>query len=417
MKFHVPEERTFGGAEWFGPDATQVAFPLGGIGTGNISLGARGNLRDFEIWNEPQKGRVLPFTHFTLWAQAEGGPSVTRVLEGRIPPPYPASHGIHPNLGGGLPRFAVSRFRGRYPTAELELRDPDVPVHVDLLAYTPFVPLDPDESGLPCAIFRWQLTNPGPVSVHATVVGSMLNPVGFTGTDRFGHVRGDQYSGNQNSCRDEGLVRGVFFAGGARPTTDLLYGTAALVTLAPDTTAKPVWWRGEWFDALREFCGDLSADVRLTVTDMADAARPGGVGPRFIGADPGSTGALVDLAPGETKTVTFILSWYFPNRINGWDETSPTQPPTASVRYAGRFDDAWAVAQYVARDLPRLEAATLHFRDALFGSTLPDAVLDAVASTVVVARSTTCFWLENGQFFGWEGCFDRGGCCSGNCTH
>src|SRR5205823_9234062 len=160
MKFHAPEERTFGGAEWFGPDATQAAFPLGGIGTGNISLGARGDLRDFEIWNEPHKGLVLPFSHFTLWAQAAGAASVTRVLEGRIPPPYPSSHGIHPNLGGGLPRFAVSRFRGRYPTAELELRDPDVPVQIALLAYTPFVPLDPDESGIPCAVLRWQLTNP-----------------------------------------------------------------------------------------------------------------------------------------------------------------------------------------------------------------------------------------------------------------
>jgi hypothetical protein len=40
------------------------------------------------------------------------------VLEGRIAPPYAASHGIHPNLGGGLPRF-VERFRGRYPAAGL----------------------------------------------------------------------------------------------------------------------------------------------------------------------------------------------------------------------------------------------------------------------------------------------------------
>jgi uncharacterized protein (DUF608 family) len=170
-------------ARWLSPDATEVAFPLGGIGTGTISLGARGDLRDFEIWNEPRKGLVLPFAHFTLWTQAEGGNGVTRVLEGRIPPPYTASHGIHPNHAGGLPRFAESRFRGQYPVAELELRDPDVPVQVDLLAYTPLVPIDPDDSGLPCIVFRWRITNPGAVPVRATVVASLINPVGYAGID------------------------------------------------------------------------------------------------------------------------------------------------------------------------------------------------------------------------------------------
>ena len=29
----------------------------------------------------------------------------------------------------------------------------------------------------------------------------------------------------------------------------------------------------------------------------------------------------------------------------------------------------------------------------------------------------TCFWLEGGQFFGFEGCNDKGGCCPLNCGH
>jgi uncharacterized protein (DUF608 family) len=35
-----------------------LAFPLGGIGTGSISLGGRGQLRDWEIYNRPDKGRA-----------------------------------------------------------------------------------------------------------------------------------------------------------------------------------------------------------------------------------------------------------------------------------------------------------------------------------------------------------------------
>ncbi len=177
------------GIGWHTSAATEIAFPLGGIGTGTISLGARGNLRDFEIWNEPRKGLVPPYSFFALWAQAGEEASVTRVLEGRIPPPYSASHGIHPNHFGGLPRFAESRFRGRYPTAELELRDPDVPLQVDLLAYSPLVPLEPDDSGLPCIVFRWRLTNPGALPVRVTVVGSLFNLASFAGFDEFGHQR------------------------------------------------------------------------------------------------------------------------------------------------------------------------------------------------------------------------------------
>ncbi|MDZ7375425.1 MAG: GH116 family glycosyl-hydrolase, partial [candidate division KSB1 bacterium] len=40
----------------------EVAFPIGGIGTGNITLGGRGELRDWEIFNRPGKGKQLNLT-------------------------------------------------------------------------------------------------------------------------------------------------------------------------------------------------------------------------------------------------------------------------------------------------------------------------------------------------------------------
>jgi non-lysosomal glucosylceramidase len=417
MSLEVPVSPAQVDGTWYGADANEVAFPLGGIGTGTISIGARGNLRDFEIWNEPRKGLVLPYTHFTLWSQAGDGPSVTRVLEGRIPPPYAASHGIHPNLGGGLPRFAESRFRGRYPTAELELSDPDVPLEAKLLAFTPFIPLEADESGLPCAVFQWTFINRSAETVRATVVGSMLNPAVFSGTDEFGNLRSYPNGNTRNALKEDGRVQGVFYEGPDISDTDLTYGNAVLATTATRTTAKPEWFRGGWYDTLREFWDDLSSDGLLTELDPNHVVEKGMVGPEVVNIVPGSVGAPLELAPGESATVTFILSWYFPNRVNGWNRAAPTLPPTTRVRYAGRFGSAWEVTEYVARHLAQLKAPTLRFRDALFDSTLPAAVVDAVAGTMVVIRSNTCFWLENGRFYGWEGCFDRGGSCHGNCTH
>lgn len=55
----------------FSNSAEQVAFPLGGIGTGNVSIGARGQLKDWEIFNRPGKDVILPYTFFALRTQSE----------------------------------------------------------------------------------------------------------------------------------------------------------------------------------------------------------------------------------------------------------------------------------------------------------------------------------------------------------
>src|SRR5881397_96347 len=91
---HGPQ-RTFTGMS-----LTEVAFPLGGIGTGTVSLGGRGQLRDWEIFNRPGKGKILPYTFFALWAQPAGEAAVARVLERRLMPPYAA--------GSGMPTATVS---------------------------------------------------------------------------------------------------------------------------------------------------------------------------------------------------------------------------------------------------------------------------------------------------------------------
>ena len=67
----------------------QVALPLGGIGTGTVSLGGRGELRDWEIMNIPGKkystvttGNNAPF--FALYAKPLHGESSTTLLAGPL---------------------------------------------------------------------------------------------------------------------------------------------------------------------------------------------------------------------------------------------------------------------------------------------------------------------------------------------
>jgi uncharacterized protein (DUF608 family) len=391
-------------------DATAVAaaFPLGGIGTGNVSIGARGELRDWEIFNRPAKNSRLPNTFFALHAQAEGQPAITRVLEGPIPPPHTWSHGYHPATGAGLPRLASATMRGEYPFVTIAFEDPKLPVRAQLEAFTPLIPLDPDDSGLPCGIFTFTLTNTTQTPVALTLVASLTNPIGGIGYDPFGNLIEAGEGRARNAYREEGDRRGLDFSVENIPADDLRYGSLSLVTDHKDVTYKRAWMRGAWWDFLQEFWDDLTADGRLTdlgYEEAAPAGRP----------DTGSLGLCDTLAPGESRSYRLLLTWNFPNRPYAWNPAVATR--NTRNHYATRFENAWAVAQYVQQNFGRLEQETRTFHDALFGSTLPAYVLDALSANIVPIRSTTCFRLEDGRFFGWEGCFDTAGCCEGSCTH
>ncbi len=108
-----------------------------------------------------------------------------------------------------------------------------------------------------------------------------------------------------------------------------------------------------------------------------------------------------ELQPGQQRTVTFVLTWHFPNRSQ------------RGQMYANRFADAAAVADYVLDNLDRLAGETRRWHDSYYGGTLPHWLLERLHSTVANLATGTCQWWKNGRFWAWEGV----GCCSGTCTH
>ncbi len=405
--------RMIGPQRSYDPEATQAAFLLGGIGTGNISVGARGELRDWEIFNRSAKGQRMPYGFFSV-AIKEGNKVETRVLESRLQPPYAESHGFHPSTTAGLPRFAHSEMRGEYPLLWVDLWDDELPLKVTLEAYTPLIPHEPDDSGLPTAVLTYTIRNTGTTPIEVTVVGSLTNAVGFTGVDQFGALKTQGFGGNVDELRSENGLTGVYFWSRKHPEDDILHGSLALATTNMRTTAKPHWLRSGWWDPLREYWDDLQ-DGRLTPHCYSEQSEEGKT-------DVASIGATEEIASGEEKRFRFILSWHFPNRVRHWDQRLCARggdcgQGTVRNRYAARFDDAWEVTRYVVDTWNHLESMTHAFHDALFGSTLPAHVLDAASANITALRSNTCFWLEDGTFLAYEGCFDDAGCCSGSCTH
>src|SRR5208282_861504 len=121
----------------------------------------------------------------------------------------------------------------------------------------------------------------------------------------------------------------------------------------------------------------------------------------------GTLGRKIKLKPGKSATVTFVLSWHFPNLSLGGSLQK------AGRYYAARFSSAHAVAQYVAAQFNRLAGETRLWRDTWYDSTLPFWFLDRTFLNASILATSTCYRFASGRFYGWEGV----GCCPGTCGH
>ncbi|MCC6442483.1 MAG: hypothetical protein IT210_03385 [Armatimonadetes bacterium] len=402
--FRAGPQRTFSGRA-----LAEVAFPLGGIGTGTVSLGGRGQFRDWEIFNRPAKGKSLPFTFFALWARPEGEEAVACVLERRLLPPFAEGAGMSPAYLCGLPRLKEARFRGEYPFAWIDFEDDSLPLKVSLEAFNPFIPMNDRDSGIPAAVFRWTLENPTNRRVEATVAFSLINMAGYDGVSAPARHNG-LLGQNLNEWVSEPGLKGIRMSSGKYGPDAPQFGTMALAAPWDDVTYKLRWERSGWFDDAQNFWDDFTADGLLSDNPEAEAS-PDGL------TDIGTLGLKVALEPGGKAALPFILSWHFPNLTNYWNGEAPVKGKRLGNYYGTLWGDAWEAARYTAGNLPRLEGETRAFHRAFFDSTLPAPVLDAVSANASIIRTTTCLRIEDGRFHGFEGCGDNGGCCPMNCTH
>jgi len=381
-----------------GRNLKMIGFPLGGIGTGTVSLGGRGQLRDWEIFNRPDKGNELSYAFPAIWAKVgERGPAV-RVLESRLQPPYELNaSGLGSDNAPGLPRLAEATFTGAYPFARVMFSDPQLPVQVRLEAFNPLVPLDVEASGWPVAILRYTIRNANSAPARVGIAWSIENPVG--------------QEGRQAAFRQIPGVSGLYMDNPFLSASDPLKGSFALCAVgAPEGSVSYLrgWKRTGWWNGVLTFWDDFSDDGALDSNSPA--------------ATPVGSLAVTQAIPARGEAVvTFLLAWHFPNRTPercGWP--APESVPKTTVvgnAYTERFKDAWDVVRQAAPQLPQLEARTRAFAQAIESSTLPPAVLDAATSTLSTLRTNTCFRTADGEFHGFEGCNDHQGCCHGSCTH
>ena len=381
----------------------QIALPLGGIGTGQVSLGGRGELRDWEIMNIPAKGFSTVYTgssnapFFAIYTKPADGEAATTLLEGPI-----YTHEYVRGGGGeevnhhGMPRFRSASFDAAYPFGQVNLSDESLPVEVHIKGFNPLVPAAADDSSLPVAVLAYEVTNTKSVPVDVAVCGTMRNFIGRDG-------RGYTFTGcknNKNVFRKDDTLSGIYFYSDSVDHSDPAWGTMALVTTSQEgvtfrTCSKP----NAWQNAILNFWDDFSADGLLT-----DKEWP-------LEVDPMASLAIKKrIEAGRTETFVFYLTWDFPNR-KAWSQT------VVGNYYSTLYEDAWDAARKIVPQIPRLEDETLLFVNAFLGSSYPEEVKEAALFNLSALRSQTTFRIPSGHLMGWEGVWNRSGSCKGSCTH
>ena len=415
-------QRTFSGDR-----ATQVAMPVGGLGAGCICINGSGGLQDFSIRTRPET-TALPAGFTSNSAEAafavlhiKGATPVTKVVEGPFPPfkifdQGLQGQGLRRSGSEGFPRFERCNFRGEFPFAEIRFSDTAIPLDVSLIAWNPFIPLDDKNSGIPCAILEYTLHN------------NSSRAVDYEFSYHLSHLAPGCRPDQAASANAVIAGKGAFLFNREAANAEA-YGSATLTAIGAKPRIKAMWLRspGWEFDSLSALWREVSSGT-FTTNEGSNTVDNAGRNGASI---------LLDghLAPGDSRTYPILITWHFPNSylreggvaasqsgslsegLPGCRTVPADAPPPWHPYYSTQWKDARDVAAYVEQNYPMLRARTVQFKDALFSSTFPPHVLDAVSANLGILKAPTILREANGNIWGWEGCFPDAGCCHGSCTH
>ncbi len=401
--------------KYTGQHLNRVAFPVGGMGAGMFCLEGSGAISHVSIRHKPD---VFNEPGMFAAISVKGIKNGAKLLEG--PVPDWKKFGLHDaglGLGGatiGLPHFRSASFTAKFPFATIDISDPDLPLAVQLTGWSPFIPGDENNSGLPSGAIEYKFINTGDTTLEPVF---SFNAKNFLSVDK----------GN-NSIRpiQNGFV--LTEAG----TTEKPYPTDfAVYTDDAATQVDHCWFRGAWWDP---FTMAWNAVKNAEVKSVAPVEK---------GAPGASLYVPFTLAPGKEKTVRLLFTWYMPDtdltfgtvgqkKENCNPEDGCCNSPADigldkydkdfngkfyKPWYSNRFKNVEEAADYWKQQYDKLRKNSLLFTNTFYSSSLPPEVIEAVAANLTILKTPTVMRQYDGRLWNFEGCGDSWGSCHGSCTH
>jgi uncharacterized protein (DUF608 family) len=161
-----------GKPEWLSGDQLQhVGMPVGGICCGQLYIGGDGRLWHWDIFRSDYQsayGTMSMGIHYAEPMEPER--TVKQGFALRV-------NGKTMLLNQSEDGFKNISFRGEYPVARVRYSDDECPVQAELEAFSPFIPLDHENSGLPLTYLIWKVENRTDEEVEVDLAGWLENNV------------------------------------------------------------------------------------------------------------------------------------------------------------------------------------------------------------------------------------------------
>jgi uncharacterized protein (DUF608 family) len=405
------EQKQYNGI-YSGNRNSHIAYPLGGMGAGMFCLEGTGAMSHFSLHNTSDINNE-PLVFSAICVKNIDG-NIVRVLEGQVPnwKVFSRASSISGGAGTGhygkhygLPRFVKSSFHARFPFGKVELHDPKVPVDVSITGWSPFIPLNADDSSLPVAGLEFTFFNKTEQAIELVYSFNTTQFMSATGSSNHRVLRADS---------GKGFVLDQPSIDVGRPWEQ---GALSVTTDHPQAKVDCAWFRGGWFDPLTMIWSDIESGRCQKKLPLAEGAPSPGA----------SIFVPLELQPHERQTVRLMLSWFVPETNFNVGVPAKSQPVNLNEKqvvsefhkpwYAGKFADISAVSAYWFRNYTQLREESTNFSDSFYGTTMPAEVVEAVAANLCILKSPTVLRQTDGRLWGWEGSLDKGGSCHGSCTH
>lgn len=439
-------------------------IPLGGLGTGSVELMETGRFRDWELFNNYQWSGNPDEAAPELWPEdsffalrvkqaapgangAEGPPRVRLLYLDDEP-----INTLSPKKDNAfiynfpfLKNVEGIAYSGQFPFARLAYEDATLPVSVSMEAFSPFIPHNAKDSGLPLAFFTFTVRNLRDTPVDTSLAFSMRNCTGYERDEL--HLR-------HRVVREPGMRSVLMDADGLEPGARTAGSTSIAVLGEDDELTHAVAWtvgRGGSEGSMQAW--DVAGEEELAQRETTGFAQvfhpfrdegrlnPGAAfGPDRAGAtgdasgsaragsnpdawdrrirrlreqpEPGtlqshihrigwvwnaSVSRKTTIAPGEEERFTFLLGWHYPNHYHyRFDDVR------LGHMYENWFADAAEVVRYGRDNRDRLERESRAFADELYRGSLPYEFLASLnAQLTTLVKST--FWTADGDLAIWEG--------------
>jgi len=280
-------------------------------------------------------------------------------------------------------------FQGSYPIATITYSSKDFPLEIQLNVYSPFIPLEAEESALPATILRVGVVNTSKKPIDISLLGWMENGVNkLTAKENAGQRKNTLFTTKDSTgifFSSDSNIKEIQEAGDSGSMCFLLHGINGKAQVS---------FNGWPIDA-RHF--DSSQDSSATA-EFPD---------KLVGA----IGTETKLLSGQRYSADYSVSWHFNNPNPKLKKI--VKDAERGYRYGVKFRDAKEVSTFIHTNFKELSSVTELWANTWKDSTLPHWFLERTFVNIGTLATANTYRFADGRFWSWEGV----GACAGTCTH